>query len=127
MSLSVRYWVKGKKSLYTEFENEAFYWFMYPHFEKLRNTHGIYIDLYGDAKFSKVNINLLDKIISETLEEIAPKPRSWEVHTGTQTHPVVKEIYSNVNKDKFTEFLNKLGQMIELVKTESGTITFIGD
>ena len=109
------------------FEDDGYYWYLHPLFEKMAERIGVYIDLYGDAEFGTGTIVHIESLLTEADELISQQPDEWEVHTGTQSHPVEKELYSKVRK---LEFINKmliLRKMVSEVKDNGGKLVFVGD
>ncbi len=118
----------GKETNYRlSLEDDGYYWFLHPLFEKMANSIGIYIDLYGHAQFKKDNIVYLESLLKEAYLMILDKPDYWDVHTGTQTAPIEKEIYSKVSKSQFIEKLDVLSSMVSEVKNSDSKMVFSGD
>jgi len=119
---------KGEATDYTlSFENDGYYWYLHPLFEKMAESIGIYIDLYGDAEFNKDNIVHLESLLAEANNMISKEADYWNVHTGTQTKPEHKEIYSKVSKTNFINKLNFLGKLVTEVKENNLKLVFFGD
>ena len=97
MALDVGLNTKGEVKIFFSFDDDGYYWFLYPLIEKLERRVGIRIDLYDDATFDQGNINQLESLVKEAKEMLEGMPDNWQVHCGTQTYPEVKEIYRPVN------------------------------
>src|SRR4030095_1353279 len=74
-------------TLATSFEPEAYYWFLYPLIEKLRDSHRKYIDLYGGCAFTPQELGLIRELISDAERLVQQQPNRFRVHVGTQTDP----------------------------------------
>ena len=108
-------------------DDEGYYWFLYPLFEKLREETGEFIDLYGGATFSGVALDALAQTIVEAHKLVDAQPDSWEVVTGVITKPVRKEVRASVNKQQMKMLLAKLEEAVSKAKTRGAYVTFWGD
>src|SRR4051794_4481985 len=72
-------------------ENEGYYYFLWPHFKRLAEQTGQYIDLCGDARFDAAHLDRFERVIAEAREQAASMPERWDVETGkttgTKLHP----------------------------------------
>jgi hypothetical protein len=127
MSLDVGI-LKGQTVDYKlSFENDGYYWYLHPLFEKMHERIGIYIDLFGDAEFGKETIVHMESLLTEAENLISEQPDGWNVHTGKQTHPQEKELYSKVKKLDFMNKLSILRKMVSEIKNNDGRLIFVGD
>ncbi len=129
MGLDVGLNTKGKVEFFFSIndEDQGYYWFLYPLFEKFRDRTGIYISLYGNAKFHQGNIDQIESLVKEAQGIIANMPKTWQVHCGQQTRPEVKEIYYPVTKEEFIRKINILLMLINEVKVNGSELVFKGD
>jgi hypothetical protein len=126
MSLDVR--IKGIVNNYLlSFDDDGYYWYLYPFFEELRKRTGINIDLYGDAMFNRGNLNQLETVITKVCDRLKNEPDTWSVSSGMQTHPVKRVLFSKVTKKEFESKLKLLSEMIDTVKSSDAILTFCGD
>ena len=109
------------------FRSDGYYWFLHPLFERLRNSHGKYIDLYGDAEFRKSELPLIERLLNDAESLISSQPPRWEVHVGTQTGPVKRELYAEVDRPSFVHLIAQLRAVLSAAETSGSGIRFIGD
>jgi hypothetical protein len=107
--------------------SDGYYWFLYPLIEKLQSETGQYIDLYGDASFSGANLSALERMVAEAVRLVQEQPTSWQVHTGTQTHPEHKELYAEVNRVQFLSLLQKWRGIVARAKELGKPVVCFGD
>ena len=107
--------------------DDGYYWFMHPWFIKLNKETGKYIDLYGDASFSAIELFRLEELITEVKEKLEEMPSRWNVSTGFQVHPTQKEIFKGVEKRKFLELLGTFEKIVKLSEEKKYEISFSGD
>ena len=55
-------------------EDDGYYWFLHPLFERLAGETGQYIDLYGDALFAGPDLLALSRMLSEARRLVGPSP-----------------------------------------------------
>jgi len=127
MSLDVGIKVGDDVKYQMSFDDDGYYWYLYPLFEKMYQRIGIYIDLYGDATFNSSNMIHLEDLIEEAKKQVEKEPFVWKVHLGTQTHPKKKERYKEVRKEEFLAKLQLLSSMVNQAKKPSCKLVFIGD
>ncbi len=87
------------------FEDDGYYWFLHPLFERLADETGQYIDLYGYALFAQADLLALDRMLTDARRLAEAQPASWEVHTGTQVVPMHREVFKPVER---AELLRRL-------------------
>jgi hypothetical protein len=114
-------------TLATSFEPEAYYWFLYPLIEKLRDSHRKYIDLYGGCEFTPQELGLIRELISDAERLVQQQPNRFRVHVGTQTDPVKREIYAEVDRSSFLEFLASLTSAANRCSQCGKSLHFYGD
>jgi hypothetical protein len=61
-------------------DDDGYYWFLHPLFERLANDTGEFIDLYGDACFKDKNLNALKSVLSEARSHVRKQRKSWSVY-----------------------------------------------
>jgi len=109
------------------FEDDGYYWFLHPLFERLREQSGKYIDLYGDAFFTRDDLPRLRTLLSEAESMARRQPLTWEVHVGTQSHPVKKELYRTVNREDLLKLIFAFRGLVEAADENDAQIECIGD
>ena len=108
-------------------DNEGYYWFLYPLFEKLKEETGEYIDLCGAAIFGGNGLDALARTVNTARKRVAEQPEVWEVVTGIITEPVHEEIRLTVNKQQMVMLLDKLEDAVDHAKATRSYVTFWGD
>jgi hypothetical protein len=116
---------QGEPSLWLS--SDGYYWFLHPLFENLRSETGQYIDLYGDASFTGASLSALERMVAEAVGLVQAQPATWQVHTGTQLRPEHKELYVDVEKDRFLALLHKWLKIIERAKEIGKPVVCFGD
>lgn len=136
MAVDIILTVNGKEPEYNEetsirFDDEdsnGDYWFLLPFFETLRTKTSEMIDLYDDCVFENGN---LDKLKTELIIKInelrAESKNKWDVHTGTQVHPLKKDIYKPVVKKDLIEKMEKWLMITDLAIEKNEKLVGIGD
>jgi hypothetical protein len=108
--------------------DDADYWYLWPRMiSHLKNQTGELIDLYDDAEFSGPSLDILETLISKQLLDLSGESEEWEVHTGTQLHPVKKEIHKKLIRKDLQLKLKKLLFIVRLAKAQSEMIICLGD
>jgi hypothetical protein len=108
-------------------EDDGYYWFLHPLFERLQAETGQYIDLYGNASFVGKDLDALARVIEEANDLVEAKGESWDVHVGTQLLPSRKELYRAVQKGKFLQVLEQLEDIIARAQELKRPVVCFGD
>jgi len=135
--------VQGEPSLCLE--DDGYYWFLYPLFDRLRVETGQYIDLYGDASFGDGALAALERLLAEARARIESQPDEWEVHVGMQIMPTgkdlfkavgskiagqwqnVKEVYKSVQRGQFLELIAQWEKIVARAKEFGRPVVCFGD
>jgi hypothetical protein len=134
MALDIR--IRVGKALHTEpglalvLSDDGCYWFLHPLFERLREQCGKYIDLYGDATFTRDDFPRLRRLLDEAERLAREQPETWKVHVGTQLErKTMKEtkVYQAVRREQVLSFVVTLRCMIERAESLRGQIECLGD
>ncbi len=108
-------------------EDNGYYWFLHPLFADLASKTGQYIDLYGDASFAGLTLDALGDTIERARRLVEEQAETWEVHIGTQTAPVHRELFSAVDRQTFRQLLGRLGEVVAIAKGLNGRVVCFGD
>lgn len=136
MAIDIVLTVNGKEPEYNEetsirFDDEdsnGDFWFLQPFFEKLTTKTSQVIDLYDDCIFEKDNLNRLkQELIGEINRLKSESFDKKEIHTGTQVHPIKKEIYKPVVKRLLLDKLEKWLTITDLAIKKNEKLIGIGD
>lgn len=106
------------------FEDDGYYWFLYPFFERLAARTQQFIEPYGDAKFLGVQIGELEKTVAEARASAEAQPDSIEVkQVWFSPEPVVE----TVRREVLLNLLDQLGEVIRVARKEERAIICSGD
>jgi hypothetical protein len=108
-------------------DNDGYYVFLHPLFERLREETGEYIDLYGDASFLGASLAALERMVADAETLVMAQPTTWQVHAGTQTSPEHKEVYAEVHQDRFLTLLKKWKQIMARARETGMPVVCFGD
>ena len=131
MALNIR--IRTRKAappdaeLHIALNNDGYYWFLHPFFERLRDQCGKYVDLYGDALFSRDDYPRVRKLLDEASAAAEAQPATWNVHIGTQVKPARKELYAAVRRDQLLRLIETIRNMIETADHLDGQLESLGD
>jgi len=109
------------------FDDDGYYWFLHPRFEELAQRTGKYIDLYGDAKFAVHELLQLRHLLAKAKSSARGKPTKWRVHVGTQTVPVERDLFCDVEKKRLENLLAEFESLLDECERIGGEIHCIGD
>lgn len=107
--------------------DDGYYWFLHPLFQRLRDESGKYVDLYGDALFTRADYPRLRRLLDEADSMARRQPQAWEVHVGTQLQPGRKEIYRTVERASLLKIIDTLRNMVDVADELDGVLECIGD
>jgi hypothetical protein len=108
-------------------ENDGYYWYLHPLFERLAQETGQYIDLYGDAVFAGEQLAALERILTEAQHQILSEPSEWSVHIGFELAPPHRESRREVYREEMLRLLALWMQVISQAKSSGHSVVCIGD
>jgi len=108
-------------------DDDGYYWFLHPLFEQLHAESGQYIDLYGDASFTGVGLDALERMLTRARQLIESQPKTWQVHTGTQFAPVRREIHKPVKREEFLRLIVLWEQVVDRARKTGRSVICFGD
>jgi hypothetical protein len=121
----------GDSKLVVKFEDDGYYWFLYPLFKRLEQKADKTIELYEDAFFSGDSLNLLNMTVCEAIMLISYQAEIWEECVGTIVYvgkrKIEKKKYSTVRKETLELMLINLKDAIKEAKDRNLGIFFFGD
>lgn len=106
---------------------DGYYWFLHPLFERLLGETGQYIDLYGDASFAGEHLAALHRALDDARILVSAQPPEWQVYTGTQTHPVRKDVFAGVEKVRFLQLLDDWAMIVRRAEVTGRPVVCFGD
>ncbi len=135
MAVDIVLIVNGKKPAYNEETSIRFdddsngdFYFLQPFFEKLRTKTSQVIDLYDDCIFENDNLKKLKHELISEINRLKSEPfEQREIHTGTQLHPIKKEIYKPVVRKLLLAKMEKWLKITELAIQKNEKLIGIGD
>lgn len=120
-------WNDRGSRLVVSFDPEAYYWFLYPLIEQLRDSHGKYIDLYDGCEFKPQELSIIRTFISDAEALVRQQPNRFRVKVGTELQPVERELYAEVDRGSFLEFLASLSSAADQCLETGRSLCFYGD
>jgi len=115
-----------------DFENDGYYWFLYPLFEGLAERTGQLIDLYGTALFNLPQLDDLQSVITQARLQVEAMPDSWDVligwSLGSNYQPApATAVWSIVYREAFLELLVQFDSVITDARRTGQAIVCLGD
>jgi hypothetical protein len=102
-----------------QFEDDAYYWFLYPVFVKLFETTGEFISLYGNACFEGESLEALRAALEQAKQMALLLPEQWTVHDGTYDP-------EKVRRETLLRLLDDLARLVAKAIDEQGRILCLG-
>ncbi len=130
MSLDIRIRTAQPHSdagLQVALQDDGYYWFLYPLFERLGEECGKILDLYGGGLFTRDDFPRLRQMLDEAQAMAERQPESWQVHVGTELQPTPRELYKTVQRARFLELITTLRTMVDTADRLGGALECIGD
>jgi len=109
------------------FDDDAYYWFMWPLFEALAKRTGQLVDLYGKATFREDSLAALRDTVSEARRLVSAKPDSWQVVVGWMDMSRKQERYATAQRADFIRLLDDLDRLIAQAEQLRSPIVCLGD
>jgi hypothetical protein len=96
-------------------DDNGYYWYLYPLFEKLQSETGQFIDLYGHATFQDKRLAALERLLSSARELVESQPASWSVQDMV------------VEQDQFSALLAQWRRIVARAKDLNRPVVCFGD
>jgi len=106
------------------FDDDGYYWSLYPFFERVWKQSGQMIDLYGNAVFQPEQLPDLLAILEEAATSAAQKPEEWDVLVGCRGE---EKIYCKVSKSRLQQILGDFIVLVKLAMVEGKNVVGFGD
>ena len=111
-----------------DFNDDGYYWWLYPFFKQLAEQTGEMVDLYGDAIFGLPKIPDFRRMVAEARQRIESMPERWDVQTGILHGATIPSpVYSSVDRQSFLDLLNRLDCLIAKATRTGRSIVCLGD
>ncbi len=121
-------WKDIFKKHFISFDDDGYYWELYPTFEKVNSVTGQLIDLYGGANFNSQTQIFLKQCLEEKLKQVISNNDTWEVIIGWQIENESKtKFLKNISKDKLIHLIEDFIFNIDKAKRKNRNIIFLGD
>lgn len=121
--------VGGAHKFVCAFDDNGYYWFLYPLFERLAEETGQWIDLYDGAVFGGETLDALARTLASARSLVEVQPAVWEVISGIRSVPVPvpEEVRCRIEKAKMIALLDGLEAGVRRARETGTYITFFGD
>ena len=106
------------------FEDDGYYWFLYPFFEEACKQTGQMIDPYGDAIFEPVHLPALLAVLEEAARSAEQQPEEWDVRLGWRGG---QEVYCKVSKRKVQGMLTDFIALVKGAMAAGKNVVGYGD
>ncbi len=138
MSLTIGMAVEGTQPVElaahtrVDLDDDGYYWFLYPLFERLASETGQMVDLYDGATFAGPSLVAFRRVVADARRLIAPMPEQWDVQTGMDIGSYAQPIpptpvYATVRKDRFLGLLRRLDELLDEAVRLGGRVVCLGD
>jgi hypothetical protein len=113
-------------------EDDGYYWFLYPLFERLAERTGQIIDPYSAATFAGPAVAALRETLAEARRLVVAMPEQWDVKTGesigSTLHPTPPTpVYETVRRDAFERLLRRFEGLVDAALATDRPIVCLGD
>jgi hypothetical protein len=85
------------------------------------------IDLYETTHFAGATLGELRASLLRARMALQERPASWRERIGRQTHPVQKELYAPVDREKLDALIGSLLDAVAVAEERRGRVIFEGD
>ena len=120
-------WNSLGSKLALSFDEEAYYWFIEPIVRQSYDIGGKFFDLYDGAEFKLEELHLVESIVACAKEQIETKPQHWKVKVGTQTNPEWRDVFVEIDKDQFLDFLATWTDIVAKCRKQQKSMFLYGD
>lgn len=108
-------------------DDDGYFWFLHPFFNRLRAETGQEIDLYGQAIFQGEERLALARVLGEARRLAEAQPEFWGVVVGTRLLPKDEEIYKPVKRQRLLELLAHWQIIVDRALELERAVVCIGD
>jgi hypothetical protein len=102
-----------------QFEDDAYYWFLYSSFAQLYQRTGQFISLSGNAYFEGESLKALGAALEQARQMALLLPEKWTVHDGTYDP-------DKVRRETLLTLLDDLSQLVAQAIDDQGRILCLG-
>jgi hypothetical protein len=102
------------------FEDDGYYWFLYPAFVKLYERTGQFISLYGNACFEGESLETLRALLEQAKQMALLLSETWTVHDGTYDP-------GKVRREALLTLVDDLARLVAKAIDEQGRVLCLGE
>jgi hypothetical protein len=108
-------------------ESEGCYWALEPVFRRIEEHCGLFIDEYDTAAFPPDRVGCLREELGRALKELAERPESWEVSTGTEVSPNPRELVQRVLRSDVLGVIEQMKALADEAIDSGAYLIFSGE
>jgi hypothetical protein len=109
-----------------QLDDDGSFWFLYPFFQKVSQTTGQTIDLYGDASFGGDQLGALTAALAEANRELQQRPERWVFREAVDEKRGVNVKEYAVRADVVAT-LKRLVRLVDEANAGLAQLEFVGD
>jgi hypothetical protein len=106
------------------FEDDGYYWFLYPYFERVAKQTGQMVDPYGDAVFGPEQLPFLLAALDEAAASADQQPEEWDVLVGWRGED---QVYCKVSKGRLQGMLADFTALVKRATATGINLVAFGD
>ena len=108
-------------------EDDGYYWFLWPYFERFLTETGEIINPYENAFLTDDQLPFLQNLLHEAAFQIQVQSEFWMVAVGIRFTPEREIVYEAVKRDVFRQLLYDWLQVIERAQALKKPMVCFGD
>ncbi|MCC2668367.1 MAG: hypothetical protein K0Q72_838 [Armatimonadetes bacterium] len=105
-------------------DDDGYYWFLYPFFERVEKQTGQMVDLYGNAVFAAEQLPLLLAALDAAVASTEQQAGEWAVLVGWRDGD---PLYCTVSKDRLQGILANFITLVKLALATGRDVVAFGD
>lgn len=110
-----------------EFEDDGYFWILYPFFDELFDKTGQHIDLYGDAEFYGDNLVELQEMVRRARTFVDNLDSKLEVTSVSATLIGGRLEHPTIQKSKLVKLLNRFRDVVLFAIDNNCRVVCFGD
>lgn len=115
---------KADYSAGVAFDDDGYYWHLYPYFEEVVKQTGQMVDLYGDAIFDVKHLPDLLATLKRAAASVRKRPKEWKVRIGWRGQD---EVFEKVTKVTMQRMLRDFIALVKLAIETKRKVVCFGD
>jgi hypothetical protein len=105
-------------------EDDGYYWFLYPYFERVSAVTGQMVDPYGDAVFTTDDLTTLMRELEGASAEAGVWGEDRDVRVGWRGE---QQVFEKVSKDRLRGLIGELIAIVTAARETSARVVCVGD